>query len=612
MNNLINKIEISSFRSIEKLTVRAKEINVFSGSNDAGKSNILKALNLFFNNQTDFLKLLKFEDDYNKVSRAKAIRSTKTKQLIKIRVYIKPPKSYKSLFNIKDVYIERQFDRAGNKIEKHCSSNFKIVRAINTLINKVKYIYIPALKGEVVLQYLLSLIGERELVSEDNISTLNKSIEQKTSDLKEILESSGIQIGTTFGLPTLLSDFWQKLSVNTLYDEFYALETKIKGKNTRSLNPNQFNISLLNRGEGIKSKYIPPLLRWLDNNDSSKVFIWGIDEPENSLEFGLANELAKLFFNEYPKSNQIFITSHSLAFINPPSEIKFNPLVFKVFKDDLARTQIVDFETLYKQFEKEQLYSELGIFEAQKEFIDNYRRSIEEIDELKSKIDLYEQKVNEYNTNVLFVEGPSDKVIIEKALNIMKPDYKPNFSIEHSQKNGGGHEWVKDMLISWHYNRQKQSNKLKCIGIFDYDKGSKKSINEVNEIDNHKGIKVIKLDDYKPNHLINIFRKGIKIPFAIEEFFPSDIWRIVYDLNNEWFEEKKDIIEYNNYNELTKSFIEFCKEKGISENEELFMKKVKQDNKLDFCNYVCNGEYANKINFCGFQKLLEDLINQFA
>ncbi|MEM7564424.1 MAG: AAA family ATPase, partial [Pseudomonadota bacterium] len=118
MNNLISKIEIISFRSIERVAIPVNEINVFSGTNDIGKSNILKALNLFFNDQTDFLKPLKFEEDYNKISRAKAQRSTKMKQLIKIRVHINPPASYKTLTSEKTVFIERQFDRDGERFEK--------------------------------------------------------------------------------------------------------------------------------------------------------------------------------------------------------------------------------------------------------------------------------------------------------------------------------------------------------------------------------------------------------------------------------------------------------------------------------------------------------------
>ncbi len=148
MNNLIQKIEIHSFRSIEKIILPVKELNVFSGTNDVGKSNFLKALNLFFNNQTDFLKTLKFEDDYNKVSRAKMIRSSKMKQLIKIRLYVNPPKTYKSLLGEKKVFIERQFDRNGDKIEKYYPDKPKQKSSIKRIINKIRYIYIPALKGE--------------------------------------------------------------------------------------------------------------------------------------------------------------------------------------------------------------------------------------------------------------------------------------------------------------------------------------------------------------------------------------------------------------------------------------------------------------------------------
>ena len=52
--NLIKKIEIQYFRSIywESIT-EVSGLNVLTGKNDAGKSNVLKALNLFFNNQTD-------------------------------------------------------------------------------------------------------------------------------------------------------------------------------------------------------------------------------------------------------------------------------------------------------------------------------------------------------------------------------------------------------------------------------------------------------------------------------------------------------------------------------------------------------------------------------
>ena len=467
MNDLITKIEIFSFRSIEKITIPVKEINIFSGTNDIGKSNILKAINLFFNYQTDFLKSLKFEDDYNKVSRAKAQRSTKMKQLIKIRIYLNPPTSYKTLTGEKNIFIERQFDRDGERFERYSTENIKKKASIKRIINKVKYVYIPALKGEDVLQYLLSLIGEQQLITDDDILSLNDSISNKTKDLKGILNNSGIQIGTNFGLPTLLSDFWQKLSVNTSYEQFEKLDSDIKGSNKKSkLNPSQYSISLLNRGEGIKSKYIPPLLQWLDNNDKTKEFIWGIDEPENSLEFGLSDKLARLFFNDYSVSNQIFLTSHSLAFINPPEDITIQPKVFKVLKDEYGATQWEDMNDLFNKQSKYNLYDELGIILAQKEFIEEYRNVVNEKEQLAKKID-------SYSLPILIVEGKTDKWIIEKAWNVLNPDQAIPFEIYPSglyisiNESAGNADQVRRSieLISPMIDENKT-----IIGLFDNDR----------------------------------------------------------------------------------------------------------------------------------------------
>ena len=491
MNNLIQKIEIHSFRSIEKIILPVKELNVFSGTNDVGKSNFLKALNLFFNNQTDFLKTLKFEDDYNKVSRAKMIRSSKMKQLIKIRLYVNPPKTYKSLLGEKKVFIERQFDRNGDKIEKYYPDKPKQKSSIKRIINKIRYIYIPALKGEDVLQYLLSMIGEQQLISEKNITTLNEGIADKTNDLKKILEDSGISIGTSFGLPTFLADFWQKLSVNTSYEQFVKLETEIKGSNKSKLNPSQFNISLQFRGEGIKSKYIPPLLQWLDKNDKTKEFIWGIDEPENSLEFDLADKLARLFFNDYAQKTQIFLTSHSLAFINPPKYINIYPKRMKIIKDELGRTQWKDLDDLFSKQNKYDLYNELGILMAQKEFIEEYRSVVAE----KGNLD---NKIKHYTLPIIIVEGKTDKWIIQTAWNKLFPSEEIPFEISPSgryineDESSGNAEQVQNTIEF--VSSMVDSNKI-IIGLFDNDKEGNVRFNGLNKI------------LFKPHQITNIVRE---------------------------------------------------------------------------------------------------------
>ena len=61
----IKQIRIKNFRSIVDLDINVDKMNIFVGLNDAGKSNILKALNLFFNNETEPGCAFDFETDYS-------------------------------------------------------------------------------------------------------------------------------------------------------------------------------------------------------------------------------------------------------------------------------------------------------------------------------------------------------------------------------------------------------------------------------------------------------------------------------------------------------------------------------------------------------------------
>ena len=53
------------FISMRNVIILAKNLNVFVGLNDAGKSNFLKALNLFFNGETDYNIQFDFKKDFS-------------------------------------------------------------------------------------------------------------------------------------------------------------------------------------------------------------------------------------------------------------------------------------------------------------------------------------------------------------------------------------------------------------------------------------------------------------------------------------------------------------------------------------------------------------------
>ena len=67
MLKYIESIEITKFRSFGKdEDIECEQINIFSGGNDSGKSNVLKALNLFFNERTTSSSPYLWDDDFNK------------------------------------------------------------------------------------------------------------------------------------------------------------------------------------------------------------------------------------------------------------------------------------------------------------------------------------------------------------------------------------------------------------------------------------------------------------------------------------------------------------------------------------------------------------------
>ena len=412
MNNIISRVEISGFRSIDSAQIICTPVNVFCGLNDVGKSNILRALNLFFHDTTDYEVRFDFNSDYSKLSLAKAQRSSKKKQQVKIKVYFRAPASYKSLEG-ESLWVERVYDRFGKRSSEKTSLDQSSKKAsLTRLVNSIKYFYIPALKGTSVLEYILGEIGDRNLMKSEDIVSLNHKVNKNISDLATILKGSSIDIKTSFELPVLVKDFWQRLNINTEFDEFSLLDetTSTSKSSPTSLKSEHYQISLLSRGDGVKSKYIPPLLKWIQDHDRKKLFVWGIDEPENSLEFKKAQESADLYFGNYAKNTQIFLTSHSLAFIFPNNEDS-QVTVFRCSKTDQGDMRIMPLDDLLKEVSKLDLADELGALEIQKDVIKQWRVQEQEMEQ-------YRGRMLALTRPVVYTEGLLDKCYLLKTLEL--------------------------------------------------------------------------------------------------------------------------------------------------------------------------------------------------
>jgi len=222
------------------------------------------------------------------------------------------------------------------------------------------------------------------------------------------------------------------------------------------------------RGDGIKSKFLPPILKWLQKHNTQQTFIWGIDEPENSLEFRAAEELSYLFGNEYALTTQIFATSHSMAFINPRDTDRVKPAIFRTVRSSLGETSFRDINDLYKTKNREDLLEEIGALAIQKELITKFRRQIEEEKNAKKEL---ENSLNELQAHIaaltkplVITEGKTDIKYILKAkekLGITDVNFEQIDSQHQPDGDSNLHKLLEQLC--------KVHNRNKIIGIFDRD-----------------------------------------------------------------------------------------------------------------------------------------------
>lgn len=160
----ISGIEIWYFRSLHHVKIKnLTDVSTFAGKNDSGKSNILRALNLFFNGQTGFGETFNFNRDFAR-TRLNECRSTnKKKQYIKIKISFLRGNRYNGL--PKNFDVTRTWDRNSQQYKESNSLESKKSSLLSRYINTIQFEYIPAIKERAYFNYLLSRLQDTLLHS---------------------------------------------------------------------------------------------------------------------------------------------------------------------------------------------------------------------------------------------------------------------------------------------------------------------------------------------------------------------------------------------------------------------------------------------------------------
>lgn len=377
---IIKSVQIRKFRSLKSITKKLDftDLNIFVGKNDQGKSNILRALNLFFNNETDMDSRFRFSEDYCYHSNT----GKGTRHEIRIDLVIDPPK--RRFKHAKPLKWTKRWRQDGSVIEERkYIEDGKILPprdGVSQWLDKIRYRYIPAIKGQ---SYFSALMGElHDVLNEAHANTLSTQGEDFISGIQEVTQDITRDLNKQIGISNTIqvpSDFKQLFS---------NLDFGVR------LNGNTYHLK--QRGDGIKIRHIPVILKYMseqERNISRAGYvkpdtIWGFEEPENNLELTYAFALAKTF-KEYSKDIQIFVTTHSPAFYALDESDGDGVNTFYISQGDDSCTQV----NSVSHDDTDNLHENMGLLPIITPYLTRIYAHQNEIENLKTRVEELEDTV---------------------------------------------------------------------------------------------------------------------------------------------------------------------------------------------------------------------------
>lgn len=519
----IKSVHIKNFRSIRSETIEATDLNIFVGLNDAGKSNFLKALNLFFNGYTDYDIPFNFDRDFSFLFPQ---TSHSAKEIVIELKFVVP-----STFNNSGLYLWKKVWRANGyfdeKITKENGEAPSSRSRIPGTLRKIKFRYVPAVKSK---QYYKELLGELYLTIssvinsplKDAIVSFSGVLQNYTQDIQEEVRKQ-LAIDSQLSMPDNLTEVFKAMIFQTHNSDI------------------EKSIPLDMRGDGIQARHIPIILRYIEAQDRQttsqgalSVFtIWGYEEPENGVELAQAFKMAKSF-HEYSEAIQVFTTTHSPAFYTQKE--KENAKIFYVTKEENDVGTKANENKAVSEISKS-----MGLMPIVAKYI---AEKDEELRALKDSI--HGSKFTDIDT--IAVEGVTDRDYITTAIKLFSPELSTlidNGQLRVFTKEGeGGCKALVDYSLAWILSK----NKSKLVVLLDKDSAGIKAHDEIiaNDFYITKGNSRVYVKYLEPSEVIveNIYKAKLNLSYEIEHLLSIECWKQIVSQN--WSEPRsvEELVEF--------------------------------------------------------------------
>jgi predicted ATP-dependent endonuclease of OLD family len=309
----LKKAKIKNFRSIGNLNIEFNkgELIIICGSNNIGKTNFLRALDLFFS-----LDKSKFNSDTDipyHIAEGSRGRGYRTEVIIDF-----VDLDNNDQYSISTMYTRKKnegniLELTGNKNnirinEEECR---KIVTKNKFILIESNNINLPKIISEVVKDEVLPELDRLRTRQSEPLKILeqffNKSQDALSKIEKDITKHFKIFVD---GIEGIESKDWE---FKILFPEFDYLREAITNLVSFTLNDTN-NRSLNTKGSGIQRMVLIALIAYISENYKGNV-IWAIDEPEAFLQPSLQKRVFKEL-KKLAKKIDIFITTHSPHFVD--------------------------------------------------------------------------------------------------------------------------------------------------------------------------------------------------------------------------------------------------------------------------------------------------------
>lgn len=452
-------------------------INVLTGENNTGKTNVLRALNLFFNPE-----LYDPEIDRNYINKLTggasshpilyiSLLDTESNNVIDIQLKF-------SMQNKEIIYTYAVKNIVGNIPEAIGLSKNSSSKNIMTFVkNNFKVVYLGAADdlitdqaNKVLTDMILSYYKKQNKEIRKSITSFEDSYKTLISDLRDNLQT--LSNGMKQEFQNLPQSFYPELEITKektitdfLIDNFqlkindvYSQKLQVKGAGVQRSSIILMNLFLVN---------------YLYNNENTIILI---DEPEAFLYPTLVKSLKKIFQNVVSTnaSMQMFITTHSQEFI---SETNNNYYAFynldqkiehRSYQRSKSEEDIVKYSSIYAYNSrvKNEVLLKYGLLDS--------------VDD---------------SENIIVVEGISDKNYL---LSILPEKYRPQIRTGSDYKEwnyiGNGANGILPIL---HYLNSVSDIKRNIFVLLDGDnegETAKKKILSEKELLNSQNLTVFNLD----------------------------------------------------------------------------------------------------------------------